>query len=363
MNQYSRATQEQLESNDGSARWLLGILIAVGVFFLVALVAGVTSLLSLQRTVPATQLVYSIQRSDSQPEFVTSEQMEVPLRRRMGELFGIGLEVNAVDDEQIEIILPTRDPTQIKIAKDLLVSAGVLRFLPIANPTRHASVFELVQQTTNAPTPQRDVQDQNGDVVGRWVTVGVEAEVTPSDQIAPLKVELNSPFVRNSRTGEVISLPEQILGQDSEGKIAQWIASQGIESIDVLAVVDRSQAVGGQDLSFAGATFDETGMPAVAFVFTDAGSKRMAALTTSNSPVGNRRTQLGVILDDQLLTAPNILSTIQREARITGNFTQSEVDSMVQILKAGQLPAKLNPTPVAESQTTMSYSLLDSFMQ
>ncbi|WDQ14839.1 SecDF P1 head subdomain-containing protein [Rhodopirellula sp. P2] len=360
---YSSATQEQLESNDGSARWLLGILIAVGVFLLVALIAGVASLLTLQRTVAGTQLVYSIQRLDSQSAIVASEQMEVPLRRRMGELFGIGLEVNAVDDEQIEIILPTRDPTQIKIAKDLLESAGVLRFLPIADRTRQASLWELVQRTSDAPSTQRDVQDQNGDVVGRWVTVCVEAEAALADQVAPLKVELKSPIARNSRTGELISLPESQLGNGSPVKMARWLDSQGIESIDVLAVNKKTQAIGDQDLAYAAATFDENGLPSLAIHFTEAGSQKMLALSQANAPAGTALTQLGIILDDQLLTAPNIHGPIQGEARITGDFTQMEVDFIVQLLRAGQLPAKLSPQPVSELQVNTSYSFFDSILQ
>ncbi|MFG0267130.1 MAG: hypothetical protein ACF8AM_18555 [Rhodopirellula sp. JB055] len=364
MNDPNRAAKEEhFESNDRSARWLLGILIGVAVLLLVALVAGAASLLMLERTVPATQLVYSIQRSDSQAEFVTSEQMVMPLKRRLRELFVAGVQVNVIKDDQVEFTLPTRDPMQIKIAKNLLVSTGELRFLPIANPTRHASVFELVKQTFDAPTPQRDVHAPNGDLVARWVTVGVDANSEVADQIAPLNIALTSPVVRNSETGRVFDLPEELLGNASPMEVSRWLQEQHIASIDVLAVVDNSQSLGGQDIAFAASTFDHNGSPCVAIQFTEAGGRNLFAMCTDNAPLGNVATQLGIILDDRLLTAPKIMAPIQQEARITGNFTQEEVDFIVQLLKAGQLPAKLNPTPVAESQTTMSYSLLNSFIQ
>ena len=55
-------------------------------------------------------------------------------------------------------------------------------------------------------------------------------------------------------------------------------------------------------------------------------------------------------MDDSLLSAPNILQPIRKDGRITGNFTREEVDSLVQILKAGQLPAALTKLPIAENQ-------------
>ena len=135
--------------------------------------------------------------------------------------------------------------------------------------------------------------------------------------------------------------------------------TQNIQSIDVLAVVDSEHAVGGEDLAFAAATFDQNGNPAVAINFNDTGSAKMLALTTANAPSGNTQTQLGIVLDDQLLTAPNILQPIRGEARITGNFTRVETDLIVQILKAGQLPAKLNPEPISETQVNAPYKLVD----
>ena len=106
----------------------------------------------------------------------------------------------------------------------------------------------------------------------------------------------------------------------------------------------------GSDLAFAASTFDQNGSPAVAFTLTDIGSGKFFALTTNNAPRGNDQSQLGIVLDDSLLSAPNILQPIRKDGRITGNFTREEVDSLVQILKAGQLPAALTKQPIAENQ-------------
>jgi SecD/SecF fusion protein len=55
---------------------------------------------------------------------------------------------------------------------------------------------------------------------------------------------------------------------------------------------------------------------------------------------------MGIILDDVLLSAPAIMSPISGAGQITGNFTRDQVDFIVHVLKAGELPFPLNEEPV-----------------
>ena len=48
-------------------------------------------------------------------------------------------------------------------------------------------------------------------------------------------------------------------------------------------------------------------------------------------------------------SAPTINSQITTHGQISGSFTSKEVDSLVNILRAGALPATLKPQPVSES--------------
>ena len=50
-------------------------------------------------------------------------------------------------------------------------------------------------------------------------------------------------------------------------------------------------------------------------------------------------------------TAPVLQSQITDNGRITGNFTQQEVNEIVEIINAGSLPAALEPTPVRDMTT------------
>jgi preprotein translocase subunit SecD len=56
--------------------------------------------------------------------------------------------------------------------------------------------------------------------------------------------------------------------------------------------------------------------------------------------VGNR---LAIVLDDRVVSAPNIDERIDTEsARITGSFTPEEAQDLALVLRTGALPAKLN---------------------
>jgi SecD/SecF fusion protein len=77
----------------------------------------------------------------------------------------------------------------------------------------------------------------------------------------------------------------------------------------------------------------------------------MAALTNLNLPDKDTdfHRRLGIVLDNELLSAPRIMSVIADRGRITGRFTQEEVNFLVRVLRAGKLPAVLNKEPISEN--------------
>jgi SecD/SecF fusion protein len=102
---------------------------------------------------------------------------------------------------------------------------------------------------------------------------------------------------------------------------------------------------GGWKLDNAFKDQDEVGRPAVGFVMDARGAQLMAALTSAH--VGEH---MAILLDDEVYSAPVIKSMISDRGQISGgDFTDESVQDLVQVLKAGALPAKLNTTPVAIS--------------
>jgi SecD/SecF fusion protein len=100
---------------------------------------------------------------------------------------------------------------------------------------------------------------------------------------------------------------------------------------------------------------DREGRPAVSFVFKPAGGDLFGTLTRKNVPSGGSdessqiKRHLAIVLDGLIMSAPTINSEIRTHGQISGSFTGREVDQLVNILRAGALPATLKPQPVSES--------------
>jgi SecD/SecF fusion protein len=100
---------------------------------------------------------------------------------------------------------------------------------------------------------------------------------------------------------------------------------------------------------------DASGRPAVSFTFNGAGGKLLGELSRMNLPSGEdsnmpMKRHLAIILDDLVLSAPTINSEVRERGMISGNFTNREIDHLVNVLRAGALPAKLKSTPVSHME-------------
>jgi len=101
-------------------------------------------------------------------------------------------------------------------------------------------------------------------------------------------------------------------------------------------VISRSSAVAGRDLRGAEPTRDENGRPALRFMLTSDGGRRFAAFTGSH--VGDK---LAVVLDNKVVEVATIQEQIHDEGRITGVFTQQQVQDLASNLRSGALPASI----------------------
>ena len=110
-------------------------------------------------------------------------------------------------------------------------------------------------------------------------------------------------------------------------------------------IVSRKVEVSGENLSNATAGTDQrSGGPAVFFNFDTAGTRKFARVTQDN--VGR---PFAIILDDEVITAPNIREPILGgSGQISGGFTFQEASDLAVLLRAGALPA---PLEVVEERT------------
>ncbi len=101
-------------------------------------------------------------------------------------------------------------------------------------------------------------------------------------------------------------------------------------------LVRRVAGITGRDLRNARPTLDENNQPAVSFSLNSAGADKFGRLTSQN--IGR---QLAIVLDGRIESAPVIEGRIYDEGRISGSFTQQEVQDLSLTLRSGALPASL----------------------
>jgi preprotein translocase subunit SecD len=100
--------------------------------------------------------------------------------------------------------------------------------------------------------------------------------------------------------------------------------------------VSKNVPVSGRDLKNARVEKGQVGEPVIAFTLTPEGTPKFSALTGANI---NRR--LAIVLDNKIVSAPNIQSQIDGNGQITGNFTQQSAADLALVLRSGALPASL----------------------
>jgi preprotein translocase subunit SecD len=88
---------------------------------------------------------------------------------------------------------------------------------------------------------------------------------------------------------------------------------------------------------------DTNGRPAIIIALNEDGTNRMEKLTVDamRTQAGRPR-RLAILLDKQILSAPELRSRISKSAMISGGaMSDREVQLIVNILKAGELPAPI----------------------
>lgn len=255
-------------------------------------------------------------------------------------------------DRQVEIIIPEVDQREVDQIKKTISTAGVLQFRIVANQRRHQVLIDLATVMAKDPVAKRGriVRDENRQPVALWARVGREQRTLRG--VRPFRLDMTGFTLRNATTGDLVDIPpDAVTGRDDDQRrvqLAQYCEKEGIPELDVLMATDDGYDVNGSHLGTVSRGYDEVLNPAIHFNLKGRGVALFSDLTGDFSPDGQFRHQLGIVLDNELLSAPNIQERITGQGRITGNFTQEEVDFLVNILQAGSLPVVLNKSPIAE---------------
>ena len=130
-------------------------------------------------------------------------------------------------------------------------------------------------------------------------------------------------------------LKDALAGHVPEGEALLKMMKEGGSPI----LINKAVAMGGEAIKDAKVDFDRTGMqPKITMTFNDKGTKDFGDLTTAHV---NER--LAIILDNEVLSAPNIREPIlSGDAEITGDFKFEEASLLALALRTGALPVPMN---------------------
>ncbi len=121
------------------------------------------------------------------------------------------------------------------------------------------------------------------------------------------------------------------------------------------AYIEVRKQLTGSALKDARVDYDQYNRPYIGLTFNKAGGERFGKVTAAYAPRGENNLnsdtgrRLAIILDGKLYSAPTIQDAIYSgSAQITGSFTVDECARLVNVLRAGALPA---PVRIIEERT------------
>ncbi len=209
----------------------------------------------------------------------------------------------------------------------LLRGAGVLSFRITIDPARSGSANthpdeERLRAELREKGP-RNVRSRDA----RWVKINrIEAWLETVQELELLDRSPEAYFAGRGLVAEEYDGEYWVLAWDTPGRR--------------LTPEDSSD----WSVSSAYLSSDQTGKPAIGFRMNTLGSRLFGDLTGNN--IGNK---MGVLLDEEVYTAPVINSRITRTGVITGNFSAAEREYIIRVLNAGSLQAKLSSDPLSEN--------------
>jgi preprotein translocase subunit SecD len=113
----------------------------------------------------------------------------------------------------------------------------------------------------------------------------------------------------------------------AETKPADGLTAATIEGTNQKVYLPRKADATHADIARASVELDPDRKPVIDILFTDAGAKKMKALTAKH-----RDKPLAIIVNGKVLSAPVVKTAIGDRAQITGNFTKTEAEKIVKAI-------------------------------
>ncbi|MFD9633858.1 protein translocase subunit SecD [Streptomyces violascens] len=245
----------------------------------------------------------------------------------------------------------------------------VLTAQPTAAPTPSASPSA---STSGKPTPSgapsasgkgtpSGSPSSSASTKGRALSDALKASPTPgaSKPGSPTP----NPSAPSGDAAAAAKLQAQFAALDCSTREARSKAGEGAKSTEPTVACDKDGAekfilgpaeVDGTDVSKAQAVINQqNGQWIVQMDFTGGGSKKFAAITGKLSKQQYPNNRFAIALDNQVVSAPTVSTTLSGSAEISGNFNQTTAQDLANVLSYGALPLTFQE----QSVTTVTAAL------
>jgi preprotein translocase subunit SecD len=231
-------------------------------------------------------------------------------------------------------------------------------FLPSFEVTRSGADLRLAMKPAAQTTLARDTVEQAKQAIDRRVNaLGVaEPNIVVEGQD---RINIQLPGVDDpARVKDIIKTTAQLQFRIVEGT---GPTAQGVfdslpanlkTQVDILPgndedefgrprgvmyyAVNKNVPVSGRDLKSARVQKGDMNQPVIGFSLTPEGSPKFGELTGSNI-----KRNLAIVLDNKVVSAPQIDERIDNDGIIRGSFTQQQAADLALVLRSGSLPASL----------------------
>ena len=313
-------------------------------------------------------MIYEIQEpQDPQAEKPSAEYLATRLQGRVDPAGTKEVVIRAFGQDKIEIIVPDVGAEEVDNIKRRLATAGFMQFRILANLQDNRSAIDRAREASQLR--KKMVVDSANNPIAQWVGVKKETREETKDPIPDYKVDVSTEIIREKATGKEIDtsrLERNSASDDDKTRygsrnlnLNQYLQQEykhddgrkgGIKDIEVLVAIDKIN-LEGKHLSSVRSSFDQNTNPCINFNPTSEGARLFGKLTSANlpEPTGFAR-RLGIVLDEELISAPSIRGTITSRGQITGRFTMEEVNQLVDVLREGKLPAALKKQPLSQDR-------------
>jgi preprotein translocase subunit SecD len=341
--------------------WLVTLVVALGVFFSIpSLIGGTTLADRWPAWLPhykinlgldlagGSHLLLEADAADAQKQRLQSMEDSVSTELRRDPAIDIG-DISTAGGRLSFLV---RNPTQVDAAVEKM--RALTR--PVALTGNRDWDVQVIDQTrlVLTPTPSGSAQalkDAMGvarDVVRRRIDPGGTKEITVvtegSDRILVQVPGVEDPEALKKLIGQTARLEFKLVDTSANPQeVQQGRAPPGSQVLPLAdgtgaIAVKRRVMVSGEQLTDAKQGFDQDNRPDINITFNSTGARRFGRVTQENV-----NKPFAIILDDKILSAPNINEPILGgQAQITGSFTVQSAHDLAVSLASGKLPVKLN---------------------